>query len=464
MQNALGFLPGEGNWMDGKPMPGQTPPMQEKKPNAAMNALGAAFQIFAPQGYAAGKQQYTDRQIGNALSNKDYGGAADVAYKAGDLNTGLQLGQMGQDAASAQRKQEAQGVLNLFSAAKPEQITEMAMSDPVGFERMTGMTADEYMQAGQRMVQAGLSPEQFHQHVIQKAQAELGISPAGPVEGKAINDQLVNPYTGQVMGDFRSPEEPQGPMSTIGKLRADLDAGRITPEEYDIAVARLQKEDPSLSVQFGEGGALSGITYGSSNKGKDAALVRTPDNTAAVSPGEQQARYNKVLATNKTLDVSDGVVAEDIDRAIGMAGAWTTGFVGAKLEDLQGTPAHDLKMLLQSIKSNVGFDKLQQMRDNSPTGGALGQVTELELGLLQSVYGALEQSQTKEQFVYNLQRLKQIKSQFAQLRAEAFAMDYPDLQTTAQFRSDTNQQVSDWTDADEARLRELEAMAGGQQQ
>lgn len=258
--------------------------------------------------------------------------------------------------------------------------------------------------------------------------------------------------------------EPQGPMSTIGKLRADLDANRITPQEYEIALARLQKEDPSLSVQFGEGGALSGITYGSSNRGKDAALVRTPDNTPAVSPGEQQARYNKVLATNKTLDVSDQVVTEDIDRAVNMAGAWTTGFLGAKLEDLQGTPAHDLKMLMQSIKANVGFDKLQQMRDNSPTGGALGQVTELELGLLQSVYGALEQSQTKEQFVYNLQRLKDTKQKFATLRQEAFAMDYPDLQTTAQFRSDANQQVQDWTDADEARLRELEALAGGQQQ
>jgi hypothetical protein len=383
---------------------------------------------------------------------------------ANDWQTGMQLGEYGQQQEAAQRQQEAQGVLNLFQSAQPAQIAEMAMTDPVGFERMTGMTADEYTQAGQRMVQAGLSPEQFHQYVIQKAQAELGIQPAGPVEGKAINNRLVNPMTGEVMGDYSDPAEPQGPMSTIGKLRADLDAGRITPDEYDIALARLQKEDPSLSVQFNEGGALSGITYGSSNRGKDAALVRTPDNTPAVSPGEQQARYNKVLATNKTLDVSDQVVTEDIDRAINMAGAWTTGFLGAKLEDLQGTPAHDLKMLMQSIKANVGFDKLQQMRDNSPTGGALGQVTELELGLLQSVYGALEQSQTKEQFVYNLQRLKDTKQKFATLRQEAFAMDYPDLQTTAQFRSDTNQQVQDWTDADEARLRELQALAGGQQQ
>ena len=42
------------------------------------------------------------------------------------------------------------------------------------------------------------------------------------------------------------------------------------------------------------------------------------------------------------------------------------------------------------------------MRDASPTGGALGQVSERELALLQNSVAALEQSQSKEQFVRNL--------------------------------------------------------------
>ena len=37
------------------------------------------------------------------------------------------------------------------------------------------------------------------------------------------------------------------------------------------------------------------------------------------------------------------------------------------------------------------------MRDASPTGGALGQVSERELGYLQSVLGSLEQSQTADE-------------------------------------------------------------------
>jgi len=41
---------------------------------------------------------------------------------------------------------------------------------------------------------------------------------------------------------------------------------------------------------------------------------------------------------------------------------------------------------------------LQAMRDSSPTGGALGQVTELELKLLQSSLAALDQGMSPERF------------------------------------------------------------------
>ena len=48
------------------------------------------------------------------------------------------------------------------------------------------------------------------------------------------------------------------------------------------------------------------------------------------------------------------------------------------------------------------------MRDASPTGGALGQVSERELGFLQSVFGSLDQSQTAEELQYNLELLRYV--------------------------------------------------------
>ena len=69
---------------------------------------------------------------------------------------------------------------------------------------------------------------------------------------------------------------------------------------------------------------------------------------------------------------------------------------------IPGAPAQKLKKLTQTIAGNIGFDKLQAMRDASPTGGALGQVSERELAFLQGVFGNLDTSQTAEELTRNL--------------------------------------------------------------
>ena len=46
------------------------------------------------------------------------------------------------------------------------------------------------------------------------------------------------------------------------------------------------------------------------------------------------------------------------------------------------------------------------MREASPTGGALGQVSERELSELQATIGNLEQSQGAEQLTFNIQRVR----------------------------------------------------------
>jgi hypothetical protein len=69
---------------------------------------------------------------------------------------------------------------------------------------------------------------------------------------------------------------------------------------------------------------------------------------------------------------------------------------GALLKDVPGSPAKAVDKILGMIRANIGFAELNDMRKASPTGGALGQVSERELEFLQSVIGSLEQSQSKE--------------------------------------------------------------------
>jgi hypothetical protein len=106
-------------------------------------------------------------------------------------------------------------------------------------------------------------------------------------------------------------------------------------------------------------------------------------------------------------------------------GGWlNTGWSGSKLADTPGTPAFNLKESLKTIKANIGFDRLQEMRDTSPTGGALGQVAVQELENLQAVYGSLEQGQNEEQLIRNLDIVDgQIAASWARI-ANAYEQDY----------------------------------------
>jgi hypothetical protein len=107
--------------------------------------------------------------------------------------------------------------------------------------------------------------------------------------------------------------------------------------------------------------------------------------------------------------LSSGIVGMEIGRArkaiAGKPFLPNTGFVGGITQNVPGTPAHDLQGILAGIKSNLGFDKLQAMREASPTGGALGPVSDYENRTLQSVLGDIEQSRTSEQLDFNLRRL-----------------------------------------------------------
>jgi len=63
------------------------------------------------------------------------------------------------------------------------------------------------------------------------------------------------------------------------------------------------------------------------------------------------------------------------------------------------------------IQSNSGFGELQSMRDNSVTGGALGQVTEKELALLQGMLKSFSLDQTKENLVKKIKQFEDLYGQ-----------------------------------------------------
>jgi hypothetical protein len=152
--------------------------------------------------------------------------------------------------------------------------------------------------------------------------------------------------------------------------------------------------NPDQSIKLDERGAPIAIPY----QGGPAYIAETDKNRKA-----EGIETQKVQAAN--------IVTQDIQRALGIiqrSPGTTTGIGGQVLNQVGGTAANDVRALVQTVKANVGFSQLQQMRDNSPTGGALGPVSDAENALLQSVLGNLEQSQTQQQIEENLKRLHDV--------------------------------------------------------
>jgi len=128
----------------------------------------------------------------------------------------------------------------------------------------------------------------------------------------------------------------------------------------------------------------------------------------------QDERTKAERLTNAQSGAIDNLVRviNKIDQVYADAGdnnGWfETGASGALMRKVgpSGTAAYDLAQDIQTIDANSAFSALQAMRDASPTGGALGSITERELDLLKSTIANLDPNQSQDQFIRNLGEAK----------------------------------------------------------
>lgn len=114
----------------------------------------------------------------------------------------------------------------------------------------------------------------------------------------------------------------------------------------------------------------------------------------------EQVERDKVNATSSLSNML-GII--DSARTLANKGS-TTGY-GSYLSYLPDNDSRDLSGMIDTLQANLSFDRLQEMRDASKTGGALGAVSERELALLGSAVASLDQGQSQEQFLANLERI-----------------------------------------------------------
>jgi hypothetical protein len=136
----------------------------------------------------------------------------------------------------------------------------------------------------------------------------------------------------------------------------------------------------------------------------------TADQAAAKVKAEEDAKTDEGLATKE--EVSENIFLQDIDKTIDTIVAnendlvGVTGWSGYLGSWIPGSDIREVGQSLASIKTKIGIDKLSEMRASSPTGAALGNVTEEENRMLQKAMGALDQPGSSKMLVHNLRRAR----------------------------------------------------------
>ena len=109
------------------------------------------------------------------------------------------------------------------------------------------------------------------------------------------------------------------------------------------------------------------------------------------------------IVTNSSSDLDRlAVVANELKNHPGLKGI--TGIRGA-IPNVPGTSAADAEAKLNTLKSQVAFGVLQNMRNNSKTGGALGNVSDAEGKRLEANLAALEKAQSYDEFKSQLDKI-----------------------------------------------------------
>lgn len=120
---------------------------------------------------------------------------------------------------------------------------------------------------------------------------------------------------------------------------------------------------------------------------------------------------------------------EKISRAIDKITPMSAGFGGTMLSMLPGTEARNVQQLLKSVQARLAFEELNKMRQNSPTGGAVGQLTDNEREALAAAVQPIFQDQTVDDLIYNLNKLDGYMDGLYEDTANAFGADWGDEST-----------------------------------
>lgn len=244
-----------------------------------------------------------------------------------------------------------------------------------------------------------------------------GESPLGIELGLQKGERSQVEFTEDQHGNIINADVKANPVdSTVGgkgtqvsQLLNEADAAELAGDTERASLlrtaARKQASGVSTQLTLKPGQAtkmVNGVETVYDLPGSEGALKAAAEEKAQGSKRiqEVQTGINVRRAVDKSLNLINNTT---LNPNLTMTG------LGSYIASIRGTPANDLAMALDTVKANLGFMKLQDIRDAATkTGGGLGPVSDFENRLLQATVANLDQSQTGAALVDNLMYVKAI--------------------------------------------------------
>lgn len=196
-------------------------------------------------------------------------------------------------------------------------------------------------------------------------------------------------------------------------------------QDRDAEIARHNAAMENLNLQIAQ------LRTDAQKEKPPSGYRKTTDGNLEAIPGgpadtklQGQLNQDTAVLNNSVSDMDRlATAANELLQHRGLGGI--TGMRGA-IPNIPGTPAADAQAKLDTLKSQVGFSVLQNMRNNSKTGGALGQVSDRENALLQANLAALANSQSEDQMRESLQKIIDYTAGAKERLRQAYNMKHGD--------------------------------------
>lgn len=421
--------------------------------------MAVGFQSFAPDANkTAGSRA---RRFGELLQKQ--GSDTSPVYGWGQGLARLLSGYAGikqlEEADKLDKEEYSQGVKEIFGQTAADQWTNPDTGQKVGATRednqrsilensdnpytqnfrLLGKMRDMENEDAIKLAEAKAKydvPETFKTFMLLK-QMENGGNPAPNLMPNPQPAPMLEPQVGGE-DNIESIELPPLPNTENIDYNEAANASRKNPD----GSFQMPPEVQPVAPQFAENSMADDFL--------NRNILKKSDKTIRA---EQQAP--KILQDN--IMKADRVMNK-VDEALVQlqSGEMASGFVGGVTQAIPGSPAFDLSSTIDTVQAVLGFEELQKMRDNSPTGGALGQVAVRELEMLQATIASLKVGQSPKQLAQNL---AQVKLHYSNWK-DAVMQAQEQGQITAYPRGQAP--VSQEPDFKSLTLEELEAIARGQ--